>query len=291
MVLKKIQTMIPSAGKGKAKHIVALDIGTEYVKALIGKVDGDDIEIVGVGRAHQELADMQAGAIADISGVVDNCEAALNEAERMAGVDADEVVIGIAGELVKGTTTTIRFKRANAKKEISVEEMDLIIKRVQQRAEKNAKSSLALELGNDDVDVRLVNSALVSIEIDGYKVSNPIGFQGRDVAIQLYTAFAPMIHIGALERTAQMLSLDLLAVAAEPFAVARSVIGADASSTLSAILIDVGGGTTDIAVVNEGGVEGTKMFSIGGRSYTRGLANEFGLEFDKAESCAVDYTN
>lgn len=283
MVVKKIKNIIPKGAKGKSKHIVALDIGTEYVKALIGKVDGDNIEIVGVGRAHQELADMQSGAIADISGVVDNCEEALNKAERMAGVDADEVVIGIAGELVKGTTTTIRFKRANPKNEISVEEMDLIVRRVQQRAEANAKQSLALELGNDDVDVRLVNSALVSIEIDGYKVSNPIGFQGRDVAIQLYTAFAPMIHIGALERTAQMLSLDLLAVAAEPFAVARSVIGADASSTLSAILIDVGGGTTDIAVVNEGGVEGTKMFGIGGRSFTRGLANEFGLEFEKAE--------
>ena len=282
MIVNKITKVIPKSKKGKSKHIVALDIGTEYIKALIGKVDGDDIEVVGVGRSHQGLADMQGGAISDIAGVVDNCEEALNKAEQMAGVDAEEVVIGIAGELVKGTTTTIRFKRTNPKKEISTEEMDLIIKRVQQRAEQSAKDSLALELGKD-IEVRLVNSALVSIEIDGYRVSNPIGFQGRDVAIQLYTAFAPMIHIGALERTAQMLSLDLIAVAAEPFAVARSVIGSDASSTLSAILIDVGGGTTDIAVVNEGGVEGTKMFGIGGRSYTRGLANEFGLEFDKAE--------
>lgn len=287
MVVKKIKTMIPGTIKGKAKHIVALDIGTEFVKALIGKIDGDDIEIVGVGRARQELADMQSGAIADISGVVDNCEKALNKAEQMAGVGPTEVVIGIAGELVKGTTTTIRFKRANPKNEISLEEMDLIIKRVQQRAETNAKSSLALELGNDEVDVRLVNSALVAIEIDGYKVSNPIGFQGRDVAIQLYTAFAPMIHIGALERTAQMLSLDLLAVAAEPFAVARSVIGADASSTLSAVLIDVGGGTTDIAVVNEGGVEGTEMFGIGGRSFTRAIANDFGVDFNKAEEAKL----
>lgn len=283
MVVDKIKKIIPSKSSLKARHIVALDIGTEYVKALIGKIDGDKIEIIGVGRAHQQLADMQAGAIADISGVVDNCEQALNKAERMAGVDAEEVVIGIAGELVKGTTSTIRFKRAEPKKEISHQEMDVIIKRVQARAEANAKASLGLELGNDDVDVRMVNSALVSIEIDGYKVSNPIGFQGRDIAIQLYTAFAPMIHIGALERTAQMLSLELVAVAAEPFAVARSVIGTDASSSLSAIMIDVGGGTTDIAVVNEGGVEGTKMFGIGGRAFTRSLANEFNLSFEAAE--------
>jgi cell division protein FtsA len=283
MVIQKIKQYIPKNRPTKAKHIVALDIGTEYVKALIGKINGDEIEIIGVGRAKQQLADMQSGAIADISGVVDNCEEALNKAERMAGVDAEDVIIGIAGELVKGTTSTIRFKRANPKNEISVEEMDLIIKRVQERARQNAQDSLAMELGNTDVDVRMVNSALVAIEIDGYRVSNPIGFQGRDVAIQLYTAFAPMIHIGALERTAQMLSLDLVAVAAEPFAVARSVIGADASSTLSAILIDVGGGTTDIAVVNEGGVEGTKMFGIGGRAFTRSISSEFGVEFNIAE--------
>src|SRR6476646_6531229 len=59
------------------QYIVGLDIGTEFVKALIGKVVGDQLEIIGVGRAHQELSDMQAGAIADISRVVENCDKAL----------------------------------------------------------------------------------------------------------------------------------------------------------------------------------------------------------------------
>ncbi len=57
------------------------------------------------------------------------------------------------------------------------------------------------------------------------KLVTRIGFQGRDVAIQIYTAFAPMVHIGALERTASELDLELLAVAAEPFAVSRSCFG------------------------------------------------------------------
>jgi cell division protein FtsA len=161
--------------------------------------------------------------------------------------------------------------------------MERIIHVVQQRAEKRAKQQLAVELGGKEVDVRLVNSALVSIEIDGYPVTNPIGFQGKDVVVQLYTAFAPMIHIGALERTAQELDLDLLAVAAEPFAVSRSVIGDKQSNNFSAVLMDVGGGTTDIAVINDGGVQGTKMFGIGGRAYTRGIEREMGLEFDQAE--------
>jgi cell division protein FtsA len=285
-MLDKLKSLKQAKSSGAPKgerYLVGLDIGTEFVKALVAKFDGSTAEIIGVGRAHQNLGDMQAGAIADITGVVANCDKALNEAEQQAGVSARTVVIGIAGELVKGTTTTVRARRSNAEKPLSIEEVEKIIHLVQEKAEKKARQQLAWELGGKEVDIRLVNSALVGIEIDGYKVTNPIGFQGRDVVVQLYTAFAPLIHIGALERTAQELDLDLLAVAAEPFAVARSVIGDNSGSSMSAILMDVGGGTTDIAVINDGGVQGTKMFGIGGRGYTRSVERELGVEFDKAE--------
>lgn len=270
---------------GGDEYLVALDIGTEFVKALIGRVGDDDstIDIIGVGRSHQELSDMQAGAISDIAGVVANCDEALNEAEQQAGVSVRRAIIGIAGELVKGTTTTIRVARKEPAKPLDITEMERIIHLVQERAEAKAKQQLAMELGGKDVEVRLVNSALVSIEIDGYPVTNPIGFQGKEVVVQLYTAFAPMIHIGALERTAQELDLDLLAVAAEPFAVARAVIGDNPNASLSVILMDVGGGTTDIAVVNDGGVQGTKMFGIGGRAYTRGVERDMNVTFETAE--------
>ena len=122
------------------------------------------------------------------------------------------------------------------------------------------------------------------MEIDGYVVTNPVGFQGKEVMVQLYTAFAPLIHIGALEQVANQLDMDLLAVAAEPFSVSRSVIGDNSESTMSAILMDVGGGTTDIAVLNEGGVQGTKMFGIGGRAFTRSIERDMGVAFDEAES-------
>lgn len=266
-----------------AQYLVALDIGTENVKALIGRVAEDEIEIIGMGRAHQGLSDMQAGAVADIGAVVENCDKALNEAENQAGVSARGAIIGIAGELVKGTTTTVRVARKQPNKALDLLEIERIIKLVQQRAEAKAKKQLAWELGGKEIEVRLVNSALVGIEIDGYTVTNPIGFQGRDVVVQLYTAFAPLVHIGALERVAEQLDLDLLAVAAEPFAVARSVIGDDQSNTMSAVLMDVGGGTTDIAVINEGGVQGTKMFGIGGRAYTRGVERDLGVDFELAE--------
>lgn len=273
---------------GQDQFVVALDIGTENVKALVGRVLGDSIEIVGVGRAHQQLTDMQAGAISDIAGVVGNCDMALAQAEEQAGVSVRTAVIGIAGELVKGTTTTVRCTRKNPGKALDLDEIEKIIGLVQKRAEERAKQQLAWELGGKEVEIRLVNSALVNIDIDGYPVTNPVGFQGKEVLVQLYTAFAPMIHIGALERTAQELDLDLLAVAAEPFAVARSVIGNDSNNNMSAILMDVGGGTTDIAVINEGGVQGTKMFGIGGRAFTKSIERDVGVEFAQAEEIKLN---
>jgi cell division protein FtsA len=283
-----VKTKTARTEEPEGDYLVALDIGTEYVKALVGQVTDDGVEIIGVGRVHQGLSDMQAGAISDIAAVTQNCDQALAQAEDQAGVSVRTAVLGLAGELVKGTTTRIRVRRKVSERPLDMPELEKIIRLVQERAEKKAKEQVAWELGGKDVDVRLVNSALVGIEIDGYEVTNPIGFQGRDVVVQLYTAFAPLVHIGALERTAQQLDLELLAVAAEPFAVARSVLGDNANESMSAILMDVGGGTTDIAVINEGGVQGTKMFGIGGRAYTRSIERDLSIDFEEAEELKID---
>lgn len=269
-------------------YIVSLDIGTEYTKALIAKIEDDELQVIGVGRARQEVGNMFAGAIADITGVVKNCEAALVQAEEQAGVQAKKVIIGIAGEFVKGLTLTIHYKRPQPDRELDMAEMELIIDKVQTRAAVKAQKQIAFETGNPDTEVKLVNSAIVSIHIDGYKVSNPIGFQGKDVTIQIYTAFAPMVHIGALERTATELDLELVAVAAEPFAVARAVLGNETNSTFTAILCDVGGGSTDIAVINDGGVEGTRMFGVAGRSFTKTIANNLGIGYESAEKLKLN---
>jgi cell division protein FtsA len=284
--LKHLKKHKPEGEKPNNQRLmVGLDIGTEFVKALVAKVDDNNqIEILGVGRAHQSLTDMQAGAIADIAAVVANCDNALTQAEQQAGLSARSAVVGIAGELVKGNTITVKFTRKNPNKEITVDEIDHIFSLVQERALHLAKKQLALETGGKEIGLKLVNSALIAIEIDGYGVTNPIGFQGKDVQVELYTAFAPLVHIGAIERVAEQLDLDLLTVAAEPFAVARAVIGDDPNANLSAILMDVGGGTTDIAVVNEGGVEGTIMYGIGGRSFTKSVAKDLDVDFERAES-------
>ncbi len=264
--------------------ILGLDIGTEFVKAVIGAKQKDGtLKIIGVGKSHQSMGNMYAGAIADIPGVISVCEKALSKAEDMAGVVSKTAVVGIAGELIKGNTNTVRYRRKNGNKPITDTEMELIIKKVQDNAGERARKDVALETDNPDVQVRLINSAIVSLTIDGYKVSNPIGFKGSELVIQFYTAFAPLVHISAIEKVCTELNLDLLAVAVEPFAVCRACLGDDLDSNFSAIVMDIGGGTTDIAVVDDGGVEGTKMFGIGGRSFTHQVSNKLGVDFDTAE--------
>ena len=272
-----------TAAKNPDDYLLALDIGTEYVKALIAKKSKGQLKIVGVGKAHEAPTNIFAGAIADISGVAKTCEEALIKAEEMAGVRSRDVVVGIAGELIKGNTASIKSRRTDSSKPITDEEMHKIIKKIQQKAGERARNEVALETNNPDVEVRLINSALVSLRIDGHKVSNPIGFKGTEVIVQIYTAFAPLVHISAIERVCDELQLDLVTVAVEPYAVCRACLGDDLDSNFSGIVMDIGGGTTDIAIVDDGGVEGTKMFSIGGRSFTHQIAERLGLDFDDAE--------
>lgn len=264
--------------------ILALDIGTEFVKAILARpTKKGNLEILGVGKSRQVEGNMHAGAVADIPAVVSVCEDALVQVEEQAGERANLTVVGIAGELIKGNTTTVNYARKNPNKPITDAEMEQIIKKVQQKSGEVAKKTVALETGNENVEVRLINSAIVSLTIDGYKISNPIGFKGSDVVIQFYTAFAPLIHVAAIEKVCAELNLDLLTVAVEPFAVCRACLGDDLESSFSGIVMDIGGGTTDVAVVEDGGVEGTKMFGIGGRSFTHQIAEALGVDSETAE--------
>jgi cell division protein FtsA len=275
----------------KIPHYVALDVGTEYVKALVFHIgEGGKAHVVGVGRQHQRLGDMQGGAVTDISGVVENCAKALDKAEEMAGAIAGGCVIGIAGELVKGVTTTVHYERLKPNIKIDYNELKNIVNKIQWRVFDEVRKQLAWETGHEEIDVKLVNASVVDVKIDGYRVTNPIGFQGKEVSVGVFNAFAPMVHLGALQTIAADLELDLLTVAAEPYAVARCV-GTGEAGEFNAIFIDIGGGTSDIAVVRNGGLEGTKMFAIGGRSFTKRLAQVLNVPFSRAEEIKIAYSN
>ena len=271
--------------------VVALDIGTVNIKALIVRLDQGRLAVLGVGRETQGLNDMQAGSIADIPAVVYNCTQALLAAEQAAGYRPSQAVLGIAGELIKGITNTTRVERLASDQPLDIVELDGIIKATQAEARKQAQHEVFLEIGGQKLDLKLVNSALIGISVDGYKVTNPLGFQGRHIETQLYTAFAPLVHTGAIDRVARDLNLELMAVAAEPFAIARSVIGDNPNASVNAILIDVGGGTTDIAILRDGGLEATRSFGIGGCSFTRSIARHLNCDYEQAEALKLAFSS
>jgi cell division protein FtsA len=267
----------------------ALDIGTEFAKALVFNLEEHGTATVhGVGRKRQGLSHMQSGTVADISAVVDNCQVALQEAEEMAGFRSSQVIVGIAGELVKGFTTSVSQERKKPDTLISDRELESLIESVQREAMKEAERTITWETGLPNVDVRLVHAAVTGATIDGYAVTNPVSFQGRHVRISIFNAFAPLIHLGALQTVANMLDLELVAIVAEPYAVARCMDDQQVQQA-GALFIDVGGGTTDVALVRQGGIEGTRMFALGGRAFTKSLADRLELPFARAEEVKVDY--
>ncbi len=272
---------------GAPPAIAALDIGTEFAKALVVGVEHDaEGRLVGVvhgtGRQRQGLAHMQSGTVSDIDAVVANCRVAMDEAREMAGRRPTAAVIGIAGELVKGATSTLTTRRDDPRRPLDEPELERLVHRAQDRALREAEERIRWESGVDRLDVRLVHAAIVEMTIDGYPVSNPIGFTGAQVELHLFNAFAPMVHLGALQSVANALGLELLGVIAEPYAVATCLDPGELGDA-GAVFIDIGGGTTDVALVRGGGISGTKMLALGGRAFTKGLADRLGISFADAE--------
>ncbi len=229
---------------------------------------------------------MQSGTVSDIDAVVANCRAAVEEARAMAGRRPTATVIGIAGELVKGATSTTTMRRDDPRSPLGEPELERLVTRAQESALREAESRIRWESGMDRLDVRLVHAAIVEMQIDGYPVSNPIGFTGAQVELHLFNAFAPMVHLGALQSVANALSLDLLGVIAEPYAVATCLDPGELGDG-GAVFVDIGGGTTDVALVRGGGISGTKMLALGGRAFTKGLSERLGLSFADAEAAKL----
>jgi cell division protein FtsA len=289
---RRIADRLRTAGRpGGAPAIAALDIGTEFAKALVLTVERDaEHRLVGVvrgsGRQRQGLAHMQSGTVSDIDAVVANCRIAMEEARSEAGRRPVAAVIGIAGELVKGATSMMTLRRDDPRAALGEPELERMVTRAQEAALREAEERIRWESGMDRLDVRLVHAAIVEMQIDGYPVSNPIGFTGAQVELHLFNAFAPMVHLGALQSVATALDLELLGVIAEPYAVATCLDPGELGDA-GAVFVDVGGGTTDVALVRGGGISGTKMLALGGRAFTKGLSERLGLSFADAEAAKL----
>lgn len=267
---------------------LALDIGTEAAKALVVSV-GEGATLLGVGRARQRLGDMEDGAVARIPGVVASCQKAIEDAYSVSGHSPIEAVVGIAGEHVQGFVTTMQFRRRRPARPISTSELRGLLAQLRQKAHTDAIALVESQTGLRSVDMELLGSSVLEVKIDGYRVRSPLQFRGTYIELSVFHTFSPLVHISAIRTVADRLGLVLIATVAEPHAVAMGLVGGMVGDS-GAVLIDIGGGSTDVAVIRSGSVVATKSIPIGGRSFTRSIAKALQIEFDEAEAMKLDYS-
>ena len=268
---------------------LALDIGTEFIKAIIVECGKTERKILGYGRVQQRYGDMQGGAIANIQGVLENARKALALAQECTPQVPHDAIVGIAGEFVKGVVTTVTEERLDPTQRISNRELEILIQKAQQMAYYQGREQLVRQTGISNLEIEMVNTALVEVRIDGYKVSNPYQFQGKNISMSLFNTYAPLVNVGPLATIVEGLGLRMLGSMAEPFSIANSILN-DEAYEFGAIVVDIGGGTMDIALIRNGGIEGTEMIALGGRSFTRKIARELNVTLKDAEELKLKYS-
>jgi len=144
-------------------------------------------------------------------------------------------------------------------------------------------------MGLKQMNIEEIDSVISDTFIDGYRVNNPIGFVGKSVNFRVFSTFSPSIHLSSLKSIVKTLDLEIASIIVEPYAIARSYRGSKADN-FSAIFVDIGGGTTDLALVENGGVIGTKMFAVGGRVFTKRIEQTLGVGYEIAENKKIEYS-
>ncbi len=287
---KKYLSVFGKKNKAKQNYLLALDIGTELAKAIIFKVSKEEAEnglIVGTGFKKQIPEQMRGGAVTDIKGVALTCQGAIEQAVKKAGLKPQQAIIGISGEFIKGFTTNFVYQRNDPQEKISLVELQNIIQKIQWRAFDKVRKKLAWETGHSEIEIKPLTARIEEVRIDGHRVTNPLGFQGKEIFLSIFNIYGPLVHLGAVENIASRLNLDLMSVVADPYALSRT---SGFSREIGAIFIDIGGGTTDVALVRQGRIEGIKSFALAGRTFTKRLSQELGISFKEAEDIKIEYS-
>jgi cell division protein FtsA len=182
------------------------------------------------------------------------------------------------------------YEREKSDTKITEKEIGEVVHQIKSQAFNDALVDISEEVGIAAESLKEINSKVNSTYIDGVKVDEAVGLTGKDVSYRIFSTFAPAMHINSLKEIAKALALEIISIEVEPYAIARAVKGGRAEN-YSSIIIDIGGGTTDIAVVDRGAVAATKMFAYGGKVFTKRIAHDLKLELKEAEDQKLNYAN
>ncbi|MBW6440846.1 ethanolamine ammonia-lyase reactivating factor EutA [Patescibacteria group bacterium] len=277
--------------ENKDNCFISLDIGSETIKALAFHLDRkeDKVYILGFGEVKQKIGNMEGDDIQNISGVIASCKKAIETATAMTDIQPKKVVIGINGGFVMGKAIKLEYQRKDFKLKINLDEIRSMVNKIQKDVHEKIQNKLSLD-PQEKEKIEITNASVVDIAIDGYRVISPIGFKGREIEFNVFSSFLYVNKLDILKKIAKGLQLDLFDIVASPYAVAMS-IGAEDDMKFNAILIDIGGKTTNVSIVNNGNIAGTSTFNIGGRAFTKSLSDELKISMNEAEDLKLKYSS
>lgn len=270
-----------------SEYFLAVDTGTQFVKCVVFKRSSGRAEILGKGIALHTEGSMRGGMVINIPEVSRTIQSAIDLATVDMEIHPQNLIMSLPGDLVRSLVTTVHYHRSRPEAHLDATEIKNIVYKVQWKAYEQARIISAEESEtSSQVDIKLISTSVIDTQIDGYKVNNPLGFQGNTVTISIFNAFAPLVHLGALQAIADELDLDLISVVAGPYAVAKLL----AENETEAIMIDIGSENTDVAVISGGSILGMQSFAFGSRAFDR-LLTTLKYPAEKATQIKQDYAS
>ncbi len=244
--------------------IVGLDVGTTKIAAIVGEVTESGLDILGIGT-HASHG-LKKGVVVQIESTVESIKRAVEEAEHMAGVEITSVYAGIAGGHIHGQNssgmTTVKDKE--------VREAD--VARVIEQAR-----ALAIP-----VDREIIHVLPQEFIIDGQDgIKDPIGMSGVRLEAKVHLVTAAVTSAQNIVKCCNRCGLSVVETVLEPLASAYAVLDED-EMELGVAVVDIGGGTTDLAVFYDGAIVHTAVIGVGGSQLTNDIA--FGLRTPMSEA-------
>ncbi|SAY51672.1 cell division protein FtsA [Neisseria weaveri] len=256
----------------KGKYISALDIGTSKVIALIGEVQEDnEIHIVGLGQAPSR--GLKAGMVTNIDATAQAIKQAVNEAELMADCRIESVTTGIAGNHIRSFNSQGVVKIKDG--EVSQADID--------RAIETAKAV------NIPPDHNILHTVVQEYIIDNQPgVKEPIGMSGVRLDTRVHIITGAMTALQNINKCVERCGLEMDQIMLQPLASGHAVLTED-EKDLGVCVIDIGGGTTDIAVYTNGAIRHTAVIPVAGDLITKDLAQALRTPHNAAEYIKINH--
>ncbi len=251
--------------------VVGLDIGTTKICCVVGEVFDDGVDIIGVGTAPS--VGLKKGIVVNIESTVKSIRQAVEQAEDAAGCELHAVYTGIAGNHIKGFNSPgILAINGREIKEADVEDVILAAKTVKISENQQIIHVLPQEYMVDDHT----------------GIQNPLGMTGVRLVTNVHIVTADMGAVHNLYTCCKKAELEVLDMVLESIASAYAVLSAD-EMELGVALLDIGGGTTDLAVFCDGTIRHTCEIGLGGHNLTNDLSVGLRTPLQEAERLKEDY--